>query len=297
MRPPMQRHTLRPQPDQTSDQRSDSDEFVESEEASDSDEMEFPAPNIETSSESESEDTVDSTYYPSISDTLTVRYLLQWKVAAGGIPPEIVDMIIEAAEYWASTEARIDGKIVIRQDGDRELLRTAPLYHEKTSDGSLSKLLPHRLAHPCRKIVFSLRCHDQGWGGEPGCRGTYQGSYTWFDAEVVSIDYEHEESKKAGTKPGEPNFMPNGNKLQSNLAATGRTQNYTITWHHLDDIQPGTAEAEEIEKTQGRGHATLDGRRVREMRPGDSISVWARARFGAWANHVQALSVRVFWAV
>lgn len=117
--------------DQTSDQRSDSDEFVESEEASDSDEMEFPAPNIETSSESESEDTVDSTYYPSISDTLTVRYLLQWKVAAGGIPPEIVDMIIEAAEYWASTEARIDGKIVIRQDGDRELLRTAPLYHEK----------------------------------------------------------------------------------------------------------------------------------------------------------------------
>lgn len=145
--------------------------------------------------------------------------------------------------------------------------------------------------------MFSLDCHDQGWGGEPECRGTYRGSYTWFDAEVVPIDYENEEGKKAGTKPGEPNFMPNGNKLQSNLTATRETKNYTITWHHLDAIEPGTADAEEIEKTQGRGHATLDGRRVREMRPGDSISVWARARFGGWVNHVQALSVRVFWTV
>ena len=127
----MQRETLRPQPDQTSEQSSDSDEILESEEISDSDVMEFPAPNIETSSESEVEDTGDSTFYPSISDALTVRYLLQWKVVAGGIPPEIADMIIEAAEYWASTEVKIDHKIVVRQDADRELLRTVPLCHEK----------------------------------------------------------------------------------------------------------------------------------------------------------------------
>lgn len=293
MRPPMQRETRRPQPDQSSD----SDDILESEEILDSDSMEFPAPNIETISESEVEVTGDSMFYPSISDALTVRYLLQWKVAAGGIPPEIADIIIEEAEYWVSTEVKIDRKIVVRQDADRELLRTVPLCHEKKSDGSLSKLLPHRLAHPCRKIVFNLDSHDQGWGGEPGCRGTYRGSYTWFNAEIASLEDEHEDVIKDGTKPGESNFMANGNKLQSNLTATGETKHYTITWHHLDAIEPGTPEAEEIEQAQGRGHATLDGRRVREMRPGDSISVWGRARFGGWANHVQGLSVRVFWGV
>lgn len=121
MRSPMQHETLRPQPDQSSD----SDELLES------DDMEFPAPNIEKSSERGIEDAGDSTFYPSISDVLTVRYLLQWKVVADGIPPEIADMIIEAAEYWVSTEVRIDHKIVVRQDADRELLRTVPLCRER----------------------------------------------------------------------------------------------------------------------------------------------------------------------
>jgi len=127
--PPMQRGILRPQPDQTSNQSFDSDE------------MELPAPNTETSFEREVGDTVDATFYPSILDALTVRYLLQWKVVPGGIPPEIADMIIEAAEYWASMETRIDGKIVVRQDADRELLRTAPLCYEKVCVTSFSLLL------------------------------------------------------------------------------------------------------------------------------------------------------------
>lgn len=93
--------------------------------------MEFPVPNIETSSESEREDTGETTFYPSISDVITVRYLLQWKVVAEGIPPEIADMIIEEAEYWASTEVKIDQKTVVKQDEDRELLRTVPLCHER----------------------------------------------------------------------------------------------------------------------------------------------------------------------
>ena len=37
------------------------------------------------------------------------------------------------------------------------------------------------LAHPCRRIVFTIRSHDQGWGGDPGDAGTYNGSWTWFE--------------------------------------------------------------------------------------------------------------------
>lgn len=36
--------------------------------------------------------------------------------------------------------------------------------------------------HPCRKIVFSFKSHDQGWGGTREQKNTYKGSYTWFEA-------------------------------------------------------------------------------------------------------------------
>ena len=38
-----------------------------------------------------------------------------------------------------------------------------------------------QLEHPCRKIVFSISSHDQGWGGRHVDRGTYEGSFSWFD--------------------------------------------------------------------------------------------------------------------
>lgn len=37
-----------------------------------------------------------------------------------------------------------------------------------------------RTEHPCRKIVFTLISHDQGWGG-PVVHGQYEGSFSWFD--------------------------------------------------------------------------------------------------------------------
>lgn len=74
-------------------------------------------------------------------------------------------------------------------------------------------------------------------------------------------------------------------------------QHYTIVWNHLDNIRADSSEAEEIENSQGRGRATLDGSKVRELEVGDSIAVWGRARFGGWSNFVIRLSVRVFWVV
>lgn len=38
-----------------------------------------------------------------------------------------------------------------------------------------------RLEFPCKKIVVNIRSHDQGWGGQHHLKGTYEGSYTWFD--------------------------------------------------------------------------------------------------------------------
>lgn len=44
-----------------------------------------------------------------------------------------------------------------------------------------AKSLPRSIT-PCRKIVFTIKSHDQGWGGGHGAmRGTYHGGFTWFD--------------------------------------------------------------------------------------------------------------------
>lgn len=164
------------------------------------------------------------------------------------------------------------------------------------------KPLPHRTIHPCRKIVFSLAAHDQGWGGGGGGDGSiFTGSYTWFDAEVVPYGERRGEEENTPERkhfgPDHPHLLPTANKLQSNPTAVRKTQKFNITWHYKDHIAAGSVEAEEVQRSEGRGGATLDGRRVREMKLGDTISVWGRARFGGWSNDVQRLSVRVFWAV
>lgn len=45
-----------------------------------------------------------------------------------------------------------------------------------------------RLVHPVRKIVFTIKSKDQGWGGAREHKGTYAGSWTWFEAGLERFD-------------------------------------------------------------------------------------------------------------
>jgi hypothetical protein len=60
---------------------------------------------------------------------------------------------------------------------DREVPKTS------TADvlGAWTSTGPPRTKHPVRKIVFTIKSHDQGWGGEHFENRDYEGSYTWFD--------------------------------------------------------------------------------------------------------------------
>ena len=70
-------------------------------------------------------------FYPKIWDVLKVKYLLQWKLKEG-FPVELVDQIIDAAEYWPSIEHRMGGGLkTIRQDRDEVLLKTVPLCYDR----------------------------------------------------------------------------------------------------------------------------------------------------------------------
>jgi quercetin dioxygenase-like cupin family protein len=140
----------------------------------------------------------------------------------------------------------------------------------------------------------------------------YESSWTWFDTEVIKAAHtksmyangteqeilgNERGQEKVHYAPDDDLLLPRNNKLKVNGSRVSELQNSVITWHYQDDIQPESAEAYEIERSQGRGRLTLDGRGVRELEVGDSIALWARARFPGWRNHVDFASVRIFWAV
>lgn len=101
--------------------------------------------NNDRSSESQSESSLTSKpdpeegmFFPTLWDVLKVRYILQWKLKKI-VPPELVDAIVDAAEYWPSTIHAMEGDRVIRCDRDQVLFKTVPLcFDRKVCRSSLS---------------------------------------------------------------------------------------------------------------------------------------------------------------
>ena len=69
-------------------------------------------------------------YFPDLWDVLRIRYLLQWKGRIR-LPIELVDVIIDDAEYWPSTECHLDEKVVVGTDRDQVLVKTVPLCYDR----------------------------------------------------------------------------------------------------------------------------------------------------------------------
>lgn len=75
----------------------------------------------------------DGSFYPSMEDVLQVRDILRraGPHADTGLPDEVVDMIVDEAEYWPSVTTRLESTpFAIGKDGDRECVRTRPLCYD-----------------------------------------------------------------------------------------------------------------------------------------------------------------------
>jgi hypothetical protein len=91
-------------------------------------------------------------------------------------------------------------------------------------------------------------------------------------------------------------FLSHDRTLQKNRTATHEAEEYTIIWRWDDEIDPNSADAEDLQNV-GRGKATGNGEFVRSLEVGDAVTLWARARFPGWANTVKNVSVDMYWAV
>lgn len=316
-------------------------------------------PSFLTQADMNSPTVVPSGHFePRPIDVVVVKAMLG---KATQMPPELVDIIIDHAEYWPHCEAMIERpeKESIRVSGGRQerenalLLRSPPVgfdhdsiadpdewistqaapqpLREAVSVDALKKLRPATtLEHPVRKIVFTLRSRDQGWGGEARHRGTFEGSWTWFEAglerleeeNIVGVDGEGEAKETQWSSGGPfrvadlrpvypeaevvvghaPRYMhpvvsPNEqHKIQCNKTAINSFADYRIVWSWTDDIAPGSPEAEQLAR-QGRGKLSGSGEFVRSLRLGDVVTVWAKSRFTGWVNQIQKVGVAIYWAV
>lgn len=157
------------------------------------------------------------TFEPSPLDVIVVKAMLQ---EALKLPLEVILPLLDFAEYWPHTTSVLDRQVGAR-GGDRTrenrfLLRTQPLglikptHYDKNlyTHASVPQQPPvsadseysseqfqewiggptNTVLHPCRKIAFTIHSHDQGYSNERADRGTYHGSWTWFEAGLERFD-------------------------------------------------------------------------------------------------------------
>ena len=84
--------------------------------------------------------------------------------------------------------------------------------------------------------------------------------------------------------------------IQRNVVASRETRKHKVTWLCNDNLVLDSLEAAELEK-QGRGSESTNGEFVRNLKVGDVVTVWAKARFPGWANFVEEVKIDVYWAV
>ncbi|ETS84223.1 hypothetical protein PFICI_02248 [Pestalotiopsis fici W106-1] len=293
----------------------------------------------------------DGEFEPDLEDVFLVKDLLK---RAGDLPDEIALMILDSAEYWACSSTTVEydnlqrGSLHIRgTTGENKfLVRSEPLgmslwspddqeaWHSQARPQEIREVVSREKLHeyvdkridaalesPCRKIVFKITSHDQGWGGNIADKGTFKGSWTWFDAGIDRFTSEPESLNGKAPSEGSgdvsvsslrPVWPPikeaddgstvydhgvhaaQDHKIQGNKTATRETQHHTVEWNYADDINPELSEADKLEDI-GRGRATGNGEFVRNLKLGDMVTVWGRARFGGWENVVKKVELKIYW--
>jgi hypothetical protein len=103
----------------------------------------------------------------------------------------------------------IEGKKALAEVLAYDLNEAKPQPLEKEHDASyfvnLADYPTPKLIRPVRKVVFTIRSKDQGWGGDPGSRHTYDGAWSWFEAGLERFDAEQICKLLTNNPPGNAN--------------------------------------------------------------------------------------------
>ncbi|KAF5385675.1 hypothetical protein D9757_005512 [Collybiopsis confluens] len=224
------------------------------------------------------------------------------KILLSFFPMELIDLILDFAEFWPC----------IRVEGNRQIEASAShtISTEATWMYLISPPIPPReiegdsRQRRIRKIKFDMESHDQGSGGRQEDWGTYNGSWSWFEAMIfrpsaspcwlefdsdpfnLSADFNANDVKELFPEP-----KPNGWHVQSNIVASDTPRIHCVSWTEFaaDDIH--------VDPTSQKGREGLGHELVRTLLPGDKVMLIAKAKFLGWKNHVFSASMELFYSV
>jgi hypothetical protein len=122
------------------------------------------------------------TFIPTPADIAVIRALFVRGVTPSNIsiPPEVTNLILDAAEYWPCVARRVH--------------KSTLSYSAHSMGGKMAVLLclggpiphpPDGLAVNVKKAVFRVSGRDQGWVSSGASkRRTYHGAYSWYEAAI-----------------------------------------------------------------------------------------------------------------
>ena len=181
------------------------------------------------------------------------------------LPTEIIFQILNHTSRWVCSFEKADkpappiphAPILVSANPSGRLeikviLSTPPM----TSEGLLN----------IRRLVFTFESKDQGWSGYRGDHGTYNNTWSWFEAGVRSKD---KDSTYADTASESTHDSYKRFHLQRNRHAGRDTESYRI----------------ELEK---------ESEIIRGLKPGDVIDLLACAQYPAWQNQVYSAGIEIW---
>ncbi|KAJ7267130.1 hypothetical protein C8J57DRAFT_1068232 [Mycena rebaudengoi] len=165
-----------------------------------------------------------------------------------------------------------------------------------------------------KKIIFRTVSCDQGWGGEPADRGTYNGSFTWFEAaifpptrseampsDLVRLDrtvqqpaeipgrgYHHRLEVVNIAHPDRPSRW----RIQTNVCASSHPKEHTVIWEADARREGEDHDSQAVSEGSGDGAGFINS-----LTPGDRVAVIARAIYPMWVNKLQHIEVFIYYTI
>ncbi|KAH8827046.1 hypothetical protein DL96DRAFT_1439229, partial [Flagelloscypha sp. PMI_526] len=211
------------------------------------------------------------------------------------LPPELTEYILDLAEYWPQLRFKVTKPFSGYPNSDSQIdwcyLATPPLVLGE--EGVLTN------------VEFRIISHDQGWTSDLAFQGTYNGSYSWFDASIYRpckanegatwlddvmingpVDMLGDILPSDGLNVPYMPLTKDRWLLQRNVCADHQDKTHVILWSRGRDDVPSPPGEMDLDNGCGDGLGFAGS-----LKDGDRIAVFSRAMFLGWRNYVNSITV------
>lgn len=136
--------------------------------------LRLPYSNTNKTANDMAEESTTPYFIPLPPDVLHLKSVLWQK----GLPVELIDSVVDFAEYWPRLVTEVENTIAVRNNGRMLYLQSQPLpglFASENSERLVVGGLDSSTLNLVRKLVFRTWSKDQGWSSNAG-RGVVSSS-------------------------------------------------------------------------------------------------------------------------